>query len=85
MHAKRDYCHDDHISRQPHLRERSSQGCGRYRPQMSVSETTGSPQHKLHWLAEQALSWSELPVVTVRPTVFPEGFFLQLTAAGGGR
>src|SRR2546429_5928117 len=27
--------------------------------QMSISETTDSPQHKLHWLAEQALSWSD--------------------------
>ena len=50
--------------------------------QMSITETTDSPQHKLHWLAEQALSWSGLPVVTVRPTVFLEGFFLQLAAAG---
>jgi uncharacterized protein YbjT (DUF2867 family) len=50
--------------------------------QMSISETTDSPQHKLHWLAEQALSWSGLPVVTVRPTVFFEGFFLQLAAPG---
>lgn len=48
--------------------------------QMSITETTDSPQHKLHWLAEQALSWSGLPVVTVRPTVFMEGFFLQLAA-----
>ena len=31
--------------------------------QMSTTETTDSPQHKLHWLAEQALSWSGLPVV----------------------
>jgi len=46
--------------------------------QMSISETTDSPQQKLHWLAEQALAWSGLPVVTVRPTVFLEGFFLQL-------
>src|SRR3981189_391024 len=52
--------------------------------QMSISETTNSPQHKLHWLAEQALSWSGLPVVTVRPTVFLEGFFLLLAAAGVG-
>jgi len=37
---------------------------------MSITETTDSPQHKLHWLAEQALSWSGLPVVTVRPTMF---------------
>ena len=26
--------------------------------QMSITETTASPQHKLHWLAEQALNWS---------------------------
>ena len=50
--------------------------------QMSISETTDSPQHKLHWLAEQALAWSGLPVVTLRPTVFLEGFFLQLAAPG---
>jgi len=50
--------------------------------QMSITETTDSPQHKLHWLAEQALSWSGLPVVTMRPTVFLEGFFLELAAAG---
>jgi uncharacterized protein YbjT (DUF2867 family) len=48
--------------------------------QMSITETTSSPQHKLHWLAEQALNWSGLPVVHVRPTVFLEGFFLILTA-----
>ena len=50
--------------------------------QMSISESTDSPQHKLHWLAEQALSWSGLPVVTIRPTVFLEGFFQVLAAAG---
>jgi uncharacterized protein YbjT (DUF2867 family) len=50
--------------------------------QMSISETTDSPQHRLHWLAEQAMSWSGLPVVTIRPTVFLEGFFLLLAAAG---
>ncbi len=50
--------------------------------QMSITETTDSPQHKLHWLAEQALSWSGLPIVTIRPTVFMEGFFQTLTAAG---
>ena len=49
--------------------------------QMSITETTDSPQHKLHWLSEQALSWSGLPVVTVRPTVFIEGFFQGLAAA----
>lgn len=48
--------------------------------QMSITETTASPQHKLHWLAEQTLNWSGLPVVHVRPTVFLEGFFLLFTA-----
>lgn len=47
--------------------------------QMSITETTPSPQHKLHWLAEQALNWSGLSVVHVRPTVLLEGFFLVLT------
>ncbi|WP_445143335.1 NmrA family NAD(P)-binding protein [Dyella sp. Tek66A03] len=50
--------------------------------QMSITETTDSPQHKLHWLAEQVLAWSGLPVVNVRPTVFIEGFFLRLGAMG---
>jgi len=48
--------------------------------QMSITETTDSPQHRLHWLAEQALTWSGLPVATVRPTAFLEGFFLRLAA-----
>jgi uncharacterized protein YbjT (DUF2867 family) len=48
--------------------------------QMSITETTASPQHKLQWLAEQALNRSGLPVVHVRPTVFLEGFFLIFTA-----
>src|ERR1700745_3601480 len=47
--------------------------------QMSITETTPSPQHKLHWLAEQALNWSGLPVVHVRPTVLLDGFFLIVT------
>src|ERR1700732_3139220 len=50
--------------------------------QMSITESTDSPQHKLHWLAEQALSWSGLPVVTMRPTVFLEGFFRLFAAPG---
>ena len=48
--------------------------------QMSITETTASPQQKLQWLAEQALNWSGLSVVHVRPTVFLEGFFLTLTS-----
>jgi uncharacterized protein YbjT (DUF2867 family) len=47
--------------------------------QMSITESTSSPQHKLHWLAEQTLNWSGLPVVHVRPTVLLEGFFLIFT------
>src|SRR5919202_6680978 len=47
--------------------------------QMSITQTTPSPQHKLQWLAEQALNWSGLPLVHVRPTVLLEGFFLILT------
>src|SRR5919199_2242828 len=50
--------------------------------QMSITETTDSPQHKLHWLTGQAFAWSRLPVVTVRPSVFLESFFLRLAAAG---
>jgi NAD(P)H dehydrogenase (quinone) len=42
---------------------------------MSLSNTTLSPQQKQHWLAEQALNWSGLPVVHVRPTVFLENPF----------
>src|SRR3954447_25755271 len=48
--------------------------------QMSITESTASPQHKQHWLAEQALNWSGLPIVHVRPTVLLEGFFLLFTA-----
>ena len=43
--------------------------------EMSISETTTSPQQKLHWLSEQALNWSGLSVVHVRPTVFLENPF----------
>jgi len=47
--------------------------------QMSIRNTTPSPQQRQHWLSEQALAWSGLPVVTIRPTVFLEGFFVPLT------
>jgi NAD(P)H dehydrogenase (quinone) len=49
--------------------------------QMNIQNTTPSPQQRQHWLSEQAFAWSGLPVVTIRPTVFLEGFFLPLTAA----
>jgi uncharacterized protein YbjT (DUF2867 family) len=47
--------------------------------QMSIQNTTPSPQQRQHWLSEQAFAWSGLPVVTIRPTVFLEGFFLPFT------
>src|SRR5262245_16247615 len=49
--------------------------------QMSIQNTTPSPQQRQHWLSEQALAWSGVPVVTIRPTVFLEGFFLPLTSS----
>src|SRR3954451_2037421 len=41
---------------------------------MSIHNTTPSRQQRQHWLGEQALAWSGLPVVTVRPTMFLESF-----------
>src|SRR5262245_48669476 len=49
--------------------------------QMSVTRMTDSPQHRQHWLAEQALNWSGLPVVHLRPTVFLENPFFSVLAA----
>jgi uncharacterized protein YbjT (DUF2867 family) len=49
--------------------------------EMDIFNTTASPQQKQHWLAEQILSWSGLPVVEVRPTAFMEGLFLQIAKA----
>jgi uncharacterized protein YbjT (DUF2867 family) len=45
--------------------------------QMTVSQMTElssseSGQQRLHWLTEQVLDWSGLPVVEIRPTVFLE-------------
>jgi len=45
--------------------------------EMSIQKTTSSGQQRQHWLSEQALAWSGLPVVTIRPTMFLESF-LQL-------
>jgi uncharacterized protein YbjT (DUF2867 family) len=42
--------------------------------EMSIEKSTPSPQHKQHWLAEQMLQWSGLPVVTMRPTAFMDAF-----------
>jgi NAD(P)H dehydrogenase (quinone) len=43
--------------------------------QMSIQNTTPSRQQRQHWLSEQALAWSGLSVVTIRPTMFLESFF----------
>ncbi|HEX9210344.1 MAG TPA: NAD(P)H-binding protein [Bradyrhizobium sp.] len=45
--------------------------------EMDIFNTTSSPQQKQHWLAEQILCWSGLPMVEVRPTAFMEGLFFQ--------
>src|SRR4030081_3814255 len=44
--------------------------------QMSIQNTTPSRQQRQHWLSEQALAWSGLPVVTIRPTMFLDSFFV---------
>ncbi|MFG2306577.1 NAD(P)H-binding protein [Actinacidiphila glaucinigra] len=38
--------------------------------QMTAISTEESRQQRLHWLAEQVLNWSGLPVVHIRPTSF---------------
>jgi uncharacterized protein YbjT (DUF2867 family) len=40
--------------------------------QMTPVSTDQSHHQRLHWLAEQVLDWSTLPVVHIRPTVFLE-------------
>jgi NAD(P)H dehydrogenase (quinone) len=49
--------------------------------QMSLTSTTESAQQRLHWLAEQVLDWSGLPVVQIRPTVFQENPLFTAFAA----
>ena len=49
--------------------------------QMSLTNMTDSDQQRQHWLSEQVLNWSGLPVVNVRPTVFLQSpFFLDWAA-----
>jgi uncharacterized protein YbjT (DUF2867 family) len=38
--------------------------------QMTLTSSQESRQHRLHWLAEQVINWSGVPVVHIRPTVF---------------
>src|SRR5215469_9074076 len=49
--------------------------------QMSLTEMTESPQQQQHWLAEQVLNWSGVPIVHVRSTIFIEPFFSSMAAS----
>jgi uncharacterized protein YbjT (DUF2867 family) len=49
--------------------------------QMSVVSTEESHQQRLHWLSEQVLNWSGLPVVHVRPTTFMDNPLFTTLAA----
>jgi NAD(P)H dehydrogenase (quinone) len=49
--------------------------------QMSLTEMTESPQQQQHWLGEQILNWSGVPVAHVRSTIFLEPFFSSLAAS----
>ena len=49
--------------------------------QMDLTAMTDSPQQRQHWLGEQALNWSGVPVAHIRPTVFQENpLFMALVA-----
>ena len=50
----------------------------------SLDNMTDSEQQKLHFLSEQILNWSGLPVVHVRPTVFLEHPFFNMVRAQSG-
>jgi uncharacterized protein YbjT (DUF2867 family) len=49
--------------------------------QMTATSTAESHQQRLHWLAEQVLNWSGLPVIHVRPTVFLDNPLFTTLAA----
>jgi uncharacterized protein YbjT (DUF2867 family) len=50
--------------------------------QMALTSSEQSSQQQWHWLAEQMMDWSGLPVVHVRPTVFIDNpLFTFLNAA----
>jgi uncharacterized protein YbjT (DUF2867 family) len=48
---------------------------------MTAISTEESHQQRLHWLAEQVLNWSGLPVVHTRPTVFLDSVLFTSMAA----
>jgi len=49
--------------------------------QMTATSTAESHQQRLHWLSEQVLNWSGLPVVHLRPTVFLDNPLFTTLAA----
>jgi NAD(P)H dehydrogenase (quinone) len=49
--------------------------------QMSLTEMTESPQQQQHWLGEQVLNWSGVPVAHVRSTIFLEPLFSSIAAS----
>ena len=49
--------------------------------QMTATSTAESHQQRLHWLAEQVLNWSGLPVVHIRPTAFLDNPLFTTLAA----
>ncbi|GAA3860258.1 NAD(P)H-binding protein [Streptomyces lannensis] len=46
--------------------------------QMDLTSTAESTQQREHWLIEQVLDWSGLPVTHIRPTVFMENPMFSL-------
>jgi uncharacterized protein YbjT (DUF2867 family) len=49
--------------------------------QMTLTSSEESRQHRLHWLAEQVMNWSGVPVVHIRPTVFMDNPIFSWLAA----
>jgi NAD(P)H dehydrogenase (quinone) len=49
--------------------------------QMSLTVMTDSPQQQQHWLGEQVLNWSGVPVAHVRSTIFLEPLFSSMAAS----
>ncbi|MFF1741914.1 NmrA family NAD(P)-binding protein [Streptomyces mirabilis] len=49
--------------------------------QMTATSTGESHQQRLHWLSEQVLDWSGLPVVHIRPTAFLDNPLFTTLAA----
>jgi NAD(P)H dehydrogenase (quinone) len=49
--------------------------------EMSLEWMTDSQQQRQHWMAEHVLTWSGLPVVEIRPTIFFENPLFSVVAA----